>query len=171
VVSLVQAPLHPLFILSLLFLSTNGSGLLSHFPAIMSSAVTTTAVPGSQVQGVRHSVRQTRTNPSRTSKTVGRSTFFYGQSSAADAPQTSTVPPGFYPALTHFTDAVTALPREFRRHNSLLKEVDAKAWALEENLQQLLKIASDWEPVPCPTNPAPIVNGAIGDYGFTKVSD
>lgn len=46
--------------------------------------------------------------------------------------------PGLYPAITHFADAIAALPREFRRHNSLLKEVDAKAWLPEENLQTVL---------------------------------
>jgi Inhibitor of growth proteins N-terminal histone-binding len=133
-----------------------------------SSAVTTAAAP--QVQGVRHSVRQTRTNPSRTSKTAGRASFFYGQSSTADVLLTPVVPHGLYPALTHFTDAITALPREFRRHNSLLKEVDAKAWALEENLQQLLKMASDSEPSPVPPNPTPIVDGVIRGFAGPKVS-
>jgi hypothetical protein len=131
------------------------------------SASTATGAP--QAQGGRQSVRQTRTNPSRTSKTVARSFSLYGQPSA-DAPQTSIVPHGFYPALTHFTDAITALPREFRRHNSLLKEVDAKAWALEDNLQQLLTIASDSEPVPCPPNPAPIVDGVVREYALSQVS-
>ncbi|KAL2005816.1 hypothetical protein VTN00DRAFT_10309 [Thermoascus crustaceus] len=124
----------------------------------MSTAVASST--NSQAQGVRHSVRQTRTNPSRTSKTVGRSSFAFGHS-APDAPSTPAVPHGFYPALTHFTDAITALPREFRRHNSLLKEVDAKAWALEENLQHLLKIACDSQPVPYPPNPAPIIDGVV----------
>jgi hypothetical protein len=116
--------------------------------------------------------RQTRTNPSRTSKTVARSFQFYGQSSAADSPQASSaaVPHGLYPALTHFTDAITALPREFRRHNSLLKEVDAKAWALEENLHQLLLTASESRPVPYPPNPAPIVDGVVREYGVSQVS-
>ncbi|KAL1964728.1 hypothetical protein VTN77DRAFT_6754 [Rasamsonia byssochlamydoides] len=127
-----------------------------------------TTASASQAQGVRHSVRQTRTNPSRTSKTVARSFNLYGQPSTTDAPQTPSVPHGFYPALTHFTDAITALPREFRRHNSLLKEVDAKAWALEENLQQLLTIAVDSEPVPCPPNPAPIVDGVIREYPMSQ---
>jgi hypothetical protein len=44
-----------------------------------------------------------------------------------------------YPAITHFADAISALPREFRRHQSLLKEVDAKAWANEESLQNILE--------------------------------
>lgn len=111
-----------------------------------------------QGSGARQSSRQTRTNPSRTSKTVGRS-FGFGRESNAESPATPPVPHGFYPALTHFTDAITALPREFRRHNSLLKEVDAKAWALEENLLQLLKYSSESQPVPHPPIPTPIVGG------------
>ncbi|KAJ5949479.1 Zinc finger PHD-finger [Penicillium verhagenii] len=114
-----------------------------------------------QGQGVRQSARQTRTNPSRTSKTVGRSSFGFGRGSTAEIPSNPPVPHGFYPALTHFTDAITALPREFRRHNSLLKEVDAKAWALEENLLQLLQLSSVSQPVPHPPHPAPIVAGVL----------
>lgn len=79
------------------------------------------------------------------------------------------VPHGFYPALTHFTDAITALPREFRRHSSLLKEVDAKAWALEENLLQLLKYSSESQPVPYPPHPAPIVGGVVREDFLPKV--
>jgi hypothetical protein len=118
--------------------------------------------PGSS----RNAARQTRTNPSRVSKTAARSFPYYGQPSASDVPQAAVnVPHGLYPALTHFTDAITALPREFRRHNSLLKEVDAKAWALEDNLHQLLLTAADSRPVAFPANPAPIVDGVVRDYG------
>lgn len=118
---------------------------------------------------VSQSRRQTRTNPSRTSKTQGRSSFAYGHSSMNHAAESPPVAHGLYPALTHFTDAVTALPREFRRHNSLLKEVDAKAWALEENLLQLLKASSESTPVPYPPNPAPIVDGVIREDFLPKV--
>lgn len=120
-------------------------------------------------QGIRQSARQTRTNPSRTSKTVGRSSFAFGRGSTTEIPSAPPVPHGFYPALTHFTDAITALPREFRRHNSLLKEVDAKAWALEENLLQLLKFSSQSQPVPHPPHPAPIVGGVIREDALPKV--
>ena len=82
----------------------------------------------------------------------------------------SPVPHGFYPALTHFTDAITALPREFRRHNSLLKEVDAKAWALEDNLLQLLKAASESQPTPYPPNAAPIIEGVVREDLLPAVS-
>ncbi|KAJ5388342.1 Zinc finger PHD-finger [Penicillium cosmopolitanum] len=113
----------------------------------MSAVSSSTLNP--QGPAVRQSSRQTRTNPSRTSKTTGRSSFGLGRPSNAESPATAPIPHGFYPALTHFTDAITALPREFRRHNSLLKEVDAKAWALEENLLQLLKVTAR----PSPSNP------------------
>lgn len=124
-----------------------------------------------QGQGTRQSTRQTRTNPSRISKTVGRSSFGFGRGSTAEIATTPPVPHGFYPAITHFTDAITALPREFRRHNSLLKEVDAKAWALEENLLQLLQSSLESQPVPHPPHPAPIVGGVIREDVLPKVSD
>lgn len=133
----------------------------------MSAVSSSTLNP--QGPGIRQSARQTRTNPSRTSKTIGRSSFGVSRGSIAEIPATPPVPHGFYPALTHFTDAITALPREFRRHNSLLKEVDAKAWALEENLQQLLQISSESQPVPHPAHPAPIVGGVVREDVLPKV--
>lgn len=134
------------------------------------SAVSSSAL-NLQGQGTRQSTRQTRTNPSRTSKTVGRSSFAYGRGSIAEVAATAPVPHGFYPAITHFTDAITALPREFRRHNSLLKEVDAKAWALEENLLQLLQSSLESQPVPHPPHPAPIVGGVIREDVLPKVGN
>lgn len=148
----------------------------------MASALTTGATASnslSQTPGSRTTARQTRTNPSRVSKTAARSFPYYGsqhgQSSASDAAggagqsTANNIPHGLFPALTHFTDAITALPREFRRHNSLLKEVDAKAWASEDNLHQLLLSASDSRPVPFPQNPAPIVDGEVREYAHALV--
>lgn len=134
------------------------------------SAVSSSAL-NLQGQGTRQSTRQTRTNPSRTSKTIGRSSFGFGRGSTAEVAAAPPVPHGFYPAITHFTDAITALPREFRRHNSLLKEVDAKAWALEENLLQLLQSSLESQPVSHPPHPAPIVGGVIRDDVLPKVGD
>lgn len=122
----------------------------------------------STIASVSQSRRQTRTNPSRTSKSQGRSSFAYGHGSHQET-ESPPVAHGIYPALTHFTDAVTALPREFRRHNSLLKEVDAKAWALEENLLGLLKASSESMPVPFPSNPAPILDGVVREDFLGKV--
>jgi hypothetical protein len=45
--------------------------------------------------------------------------------------------PGFYPALTHFTDAIDALPREVMRHFSMMKEVEAKLYGPEEELERV----------------------------------
>ncbi|KAL4808315.1 hypothetical protein BDV18DRAFT_134682 [Aspergillus unguis] len=120
------------------------------------------SVVSAQGHSARQSARQTRTNPSRTSRTQGRSSFAYGHGAMMES-ASSPVPHGFYPALTHFTDAITALPREFRRHNSLLKEVDAKAWALEDNLLQLLKASSESQSTPYPSNPAPVIGGVVRD--------
>jgi hypothetical protein len=139
------------------------------FVHTMSAVSSSTLNP--QGQGIRQSARNTRTNPSRTSKTINRSSFGVSRGSIAEIPATPPVPHGFYPALTHFTDAITALPREFRRHNSLLKEVDAKAWALEENLLQLLQISSESQPVPHPPHPAPIVGGVVREDVLPKVRD
>lgn len=137
-----------------------------------STTITTAATTSTSRAGNR----QTRTNPSRTSKTLGRTSFAFGHrgsiaesSTATAATAAAQLPHGFYPALTHFTDAITALPREFRRHNSLLKEVDAKAWALEENLLQLLEVASESRAVPYPATPAPIVAGVVREDFLPKV--
>lgn len=43
-----------------------------------------------------------------------------------------------FPAITHFADAITALPKELVRHFTLLKEVDAKTYAPEEQLHRLV---------------------------------
>ena len=48
---------------------------------------------------------------------------------------------GFYPAITHFTDAIAALPKEMIRHYSMLKEVDAKICGPEEAIGQLVTTA------------------------------
>lgn len=106
----------------------------------MSTTLTTTSLGTSNLRG---SSRQTRINPTRTSRNARPN---LRQNSLLSNPASTSVqgapvpePHGFYPAIAHFTDAITALPRDYRRNTSLLKEVDAKAWALEENLQKLLK--------------------------------
>jgi hypothetical protein len=111
--------------------------------------MTTTVLGTSNLRGGPS--RLTRSNPARASKGLG-STLLRQNSliSNAGAPltasstaiaaqiQTNNEPPGMYPAITHFADAISALPREYRRHTSLLKEVDAKAWGPEESLQNIL---------------------------------
>jgi hypothetical protein len=100
----------------------------------MTSTGTMTTV---NVSNVRQTSR--RTNPLRTSRTTGRA---LGSGPlgivAPEAPQSANGPIGFYPAITYATDVITALPREVRRHTSLLKEVDAKAWGPEELLLNVM---------------------------------
>ncbi|KAI9761480.1 MAG: 2-oxoglutarate dehydrogenase E1 component [Chaenotheca gracillima] len=87
-------------------------------------------------------VRQTRNNPPRSSANVARP--FAGARSAGagqENAQPSNNAPGFFPAITHFTDAITALPKEIVRHFTLLKEVDAKACGPEESLAHLINMA------------------------------
>jgi hypothetical protein len=78
-------------------------------------------------------VRQTRTNPPRTSS-LNRGNSFAGAPAQEQ-------PIDIFPAITHFTDAITALPKELVRHFTLLKEVDAKTFAPETALFQLLDTA------------------------------
>ncbi|KAI8625872.1 hypothetical protein F5Y19DRAFT_239836 [Xylariaceae sp. FL1651] len=80
-------------------------------------------------------VRQTRTNPPRTSS--GPSRTFGGRESLGGG-QSHDQPIDIFPAITHFTDTITSLPKDLVRHFTLLKEVDAKIFAPEEALFQLI---------------------------------
>ncbi|KAK4122838.1 hypothetical protein N657DRAFT_656905 [Parathielavia appendiculata] len=87
----------------------------------------------------RQPVRQTRANPPRTSSLIRANPL-----ASAPAPEQ---PINILPGVTHFADAITALPKELVRHFTLLKEVDAKIFAPEAALFQLLHSALDI-PVP-----------------------
>ncbi|XXG97538.1 hypothetical protein Hte_003843 [Hypoxylon texense] len=80
-------------------------------------------------------VRQTRANPPRTTSGSGRA--FGGRDSLAGG-QSHDQPIEIFPAITYFTDAITSLPKDLVRHFTLLKEVDAKIFAPEEVLFQLV---------------------------------
>ncbi|KAI9821456.1 MAG: hypothetical protein M1832_003302 [Thelocarpon impressellum] len=101
-------------------------------------------------------VRQTRANPPRgsvpaTRPFTGRQSTDAGTHEGVGGRTTSSgnangarhlaSPPGFFPAITHFTDSIAALPKEIVRHFTLLKEVDAKACGPEETLAQLTELA------------------------------
>lgn len=84
-------------------------------------------------------VRRTRTNPARaTAPSQGASALSSGHGNDQ--------PIDIFPAVTHFTDAVTALPKELVRHFTLLKEVDAKIFAPEESLFKLIDAALNAPP-------------------------
>lgn len=82
-------------------------------------------------------LRQTRTNPARSSVPGARA--FGPRGSLNDGLEEKGVE--IFPAITHFADAITALPKELMRHFTLLKEVDAKIFAPEEDLAKLVDAA------------------------------
>ncbi|KAI5462255.1 hypothetical protein BGZ63DRAFT_413655 [Mariannaea sp. PMI_226] len=82
-------------------------------------------------------VRQTRTNPPRTSA-IGRGV---GGREALATGSLGDQSIDIFPAITHFADAITALPKELVRHFTLLKEVDAKLSAPEGELFRLVDAA------------------------------
>lgn len=88
------------------------------------------APDGASGSSRRQPVRQTRVNPPRTSS-LNRANPL----AAAAAPEQ---PINILPGVTHFADAITALPKELVRHFTLLKEVDAKIFAPEAALLDLL---------------------------------
>ncbi|KAF6841308.1 phd finger domain-containing protein [Colletotrichum musicola] len=111
------------------------------------------STPGDAPSGRRSQpVRQTRTNPPRVSSGLrgsanGRDSLAGG--TAADQPI------DIFPAITYFSDAIAALPKELVRHFTLLKEVDAKIFAPEEALFQLVDAAMNAPlPQPRPVNDA-----------------
>ncbi|RYP03665.1 hypothetical protein DL764_004992 [Monosporascus ibericus] len=83
-------------------------------------------------------VRQTRTNPPRTNSGLSRT---LSGRELVGGNQGHEQPIDIFPAVTHFTDAITALPKDLVRHFTLLKEVDAKIFAPEETLFQLVDAA------------------------------
>ncbi|KAM7211839.1 hypothetical protein V8F06_012783, partial [Rhypophila decipiens] len=83
-------------------------------------------------------VRQTRINPPRTSS-LNRNNSLASEPVPAQ-------PIDIFPGITHFADAITALPKELVRHFTLLKEVDAKIFtpeaALFQYVDEALKLTS-----------------------------
>ncbi len=95
----------------------------------------------------RQPVRQTRTNPTRAASNVVQT---QGGASAPPPDNERNATPGFFPALTHFSDAITALPKEMSRANTMLKEVDAKIYGPEAHLTELINTTLKI-PVPSPS--------------------
>ena len=104
----------------------------------MKAFSSTTLVGASASSNRRQPVRQTRTNPSRSATNIVQSRTSLG---AALNNEEDEPAPGFCPAITHFTDSITALPKEMIRHYTMLKEVDAKIYGPEEMVGQLVAAA------------------------------
>ncbi|KAG6016386.1 hypothetical protein E4U43_003734 [Claviceps pusilla] len=80
--------------------------------------------------------RQARTNPSRRPANASRAGD--GSNAASGGRPLGAQPVDILPAITHFADSMSALPKELVRHFTLLKEVDAKIFAPEEQLFKLV---------------------------------
>lgn len=96
---------------------------------------TTAVVEPPPTSNRRQSLRQIRTNPTRGATNVNQARGAIG----APQPDAHNANPGFFPAITHFTDSIAALPKEMIRNYTTLKEVDAKIYGPEEILGQLVK--------------------------------
>jgi hypothetical protein len=90
-------------------------------------------------------LRQTRNNPPRSS-ILGARPFGSRGSLGGGLDDRPDQPIEIFPAITHFADAITALPKELVRHFTLLKEVDAKIFAPEEDLGKLVDAALNAPP-------------------------
>ncbi|MBE3099698.1 MAG: hypothetical protein IMZ44_21490, partial [Planctomycetes bacterium] len=98
--------------------------------------------------GRRHQpVRQARTNPHRGAQGNG------SRRDSVGGPASGGQPIDIFPGVTHFADAIAALPKELVRHLTLLKEVDAKSSAPEQQLQDLVQACLD-SPLPQPKTDA-----------------
>ncbi|KAF2178217.1 hypothetical protein K469DRAFT_599756 [Zopfia rhizophila CBS 207.26] len=106
----------------------------------MPPATGSRAVAAAPASDRRQSTRQARTN-------VPRPTNYYARTFAGRlatmgglerTPLVANNTPGFLPALTHFTQAVDAFPKELIKHFSMFKEVEAKIHDPEQVLRLLL---------------------------------
>lgn len=105
----------------------------------------------------RQSGRQPRTSRSGPVNYYARP---YGSlGGPVDEPQEQE-PPGFFPAITYFADAITALPKEVQRHVSLMKEVEAKVYGPTEALKSLSSRILQL-PTPPPRHSDPSTQGLL----------
>lgn len=86
-------------------------------------------------------LRQTRNNPPRSSLSGPRPFGSRPSLGGLDGDSNPDQPIEIFPAITHFADVITALPKELVRHFTLLKEVDAKIFAPEQDLARLVDAA------------------------------
>lgn len=84
-------------------------------------------------------LRSVRTSTTRPSNYYARPFGFRGSvSAAADLEPPVNLAPGFFPAITHFTDGLAALPKEVMPQLTLLKETEGKAYQPDQALTELV---------------------------------
>ncbi|CAP71020.1 uncharacterized protein PODANS_6_3910 [Podospora anserina S mat+] len=97
-----------------------------------------------------------RAQPLRQTRMVNR-----GNSSSSLIANAPAQPIDIFPGLNHFTDAISALPKEIVRHFTLLKEVDAKIFNNEDKLFDNIRRALDTPP---PVDPFPSSNDTHNNH-------
>lgn len=99
----------------------------------------------------RQPTRSARTSTNRPSNYYAKP-FSYrsGVSSIVDNEPAIPTAPGFFPAITHFTDGVAALPKEVQRHFTMLKETEGKAYAPDQAIAELVTAIARLPPAPRP---------------------
>ena len=100
----------------------------------MKSAKPTLSEPSSNRRA--QPLRQARTNPPRAQLNAARGNDGRDEVNGGQ-------PMDIFPAITFFADTITALPKELVRHFTLLREVDAKLFAPEEQLFDLVSSAME----------------------------
>lgn len=78
-------------------------------------------------------------------------------------------PPGFFPALQYFTDAITALPKEVMKQFTLMKEVEAKIYGPNEKLGEILGGLME-QPVPLRKQTASSAANATATQGLLSLT-
>lgn len=117
----------------------------------MKTAKVPPAEASSSSSSRKQPVRQTRTNPPRANPRLNPLASHNALSGANAAEQ----PINIFPGITHFADAITALPKELVRHFTLLKEVDAKIFAPEAGLFEMVDQALQYPPTSPPSTLEP----------------
>ncbi|KAI9725792.1 MAG: hypothetical protein M1828_002421 [Chrysothrix sp. TS-e1954] len=88
----------------------------------------------------RQPTRSVRTATNRPSNYYARPFGARGVApNAGDHEKRTPSPPGFFPAITHFTDSIAALPKEIIRHLTMLRESDGKAYAPDLAINELVE--------------------------------
>jgi hypothetical protein len=106
------------------------------------SSVRKTALPDNQAAGAKRTAsgRAIRTNTTRPANYYARPFGSLSAASATNADQDAqdAASPGFTPALTYFTTAITALPKEVMKQFTQMKEVEAKVHGPHEQLGEAI---------------------------------
>jgi len=113
--------------------------------------------------------RAIRANTTRPTNYYARPFGSIGTAADHDVDMQDAGPPGFFPALQYFTDAITALPKEVMKQFTLMKEVEAKVYGPNEKLGEMIDNLME-QPVPVRRQLASIGAGVAGAQGLLSLT-